>query len=60
MKGTRTKMNFHPGDYSTKLLGNTNPDLFIHLEEEKEKKINESFSYVKQFMAHFENLFRIR
>lgn len=34
--------------------------MFVHLQEEKNRKINHEFAYVKQLVSHFENLYRIR
>lgn len=41
-------------------MENTQSDLFVHLQEEKNRKINHEFAYVKQLVSHFENLYRIR
>ena len=61
MKKTNTKTNFnHTQSVSLNSLGNANPDLFVHLQVEKDKKINPDFPYVKELVAHFENLYRIR
>ena len=34
--------------------------LYVHLEEEKNLKVNRNFEYVAELLAHFDNFFRIR
>lgn len=35
-------------------------ELYVHLEEEKDIKVNRKFQYVSELLAHFDNLFKIR